>query len=69
VFRIGDLVRLKSGGTTTLTVFALGVDLQGVQRVWCCWSDEAGERRGSFSPDALELSGESSQSRGDRSET
>ncbi|MFC5068056.1 DUF2158 domain-containing protein [Flaviflagellibacter deserti] len=54
-FRVGDLVRLKTGGRTALTVFAIGMDLQGHRRLWCCWHDETGERKGSFAPGALEL--------------
>ncbi len=51
-FKVGDTVRLKSGGPT-MTITAVGDD-NGKIRVWCSWFDAMNEKNASFPADALE---------------
>ncbi len=52
--KLGDTVRLKSGGPT-MTVIRVG-DIEGTPTVWCTWFPGANEKKqASFPPEALEL--------------
>lgn len=52
-FKVGDNVRLKSGGPT-MTVTAVGPDDTGTIWVSCSWFDLLNPKNSSFPADALE---------------
>ena len=53
-FKVGDTVRLKSGGPI-MTVIRAG-DVEGEARVWCAWFADDNERKQTgFPPEAIEL--------------
>ena len=49
-FKIGDIVRLKSGGPSMTVVEAAGPDIQYVS---CAWFAGSRKEVGSFPPEAL----------------
>ena len=51
-FKVGDVVRLKSGGPK-MTITAIG-DHLGEQKAWCSWFDGTKELKGTFTIGALE---------------
>jgi uncharacterized protein YodC (DUF2158 family) len=52
-FKIGDVVRLKSGGCK-MTV--TGTDpYNGRPRIWCAWFEKTKKADGFFPPEALQL--------------
>lgn len=52
--KVGDVVRLKSGGPS-MTVTQVGEDAYGVPMVWCAWFEGTKPMDGTFPPGALEL--------------
>ncbi|ECC5188657.1 YodC family protein [Salmonella enterica] len=59
-FKVGDLVRLKSGGPL-MTVEQVGESaMTGGEAVWCVWFEMVGKnqvvKRETFSPCVLEIS-------------
>jgi uncharacterized protein YodC (DUF2158 family) len=50
-FKVGDVVQLKSGGLK-MTVTDVGI-FEGVDTVWCSWTDGKKQKRSNFPPDAL----------------
>jgi uncharacterized protein YodC (DUF2158 family) len=53
VFKIGDVVRLKSGGAL-MTVSRLFKSPEGREMVQCTWHDRPREHRAAFVIDSLE---------------
>jgi uncharacterized protein YodC (DUF2158 family) len=53
VFKIGDVVRLKSGGAL-MTVSRLFKSPEGREMVQCTWHDKPREHRAAFVIDSLE---------------
>jgi uncharacterized protein YodC (DUF2158 family) len=54
-FKIGDVVRLKSGSAPK-TIEFVGTSPQGNPYVACVWEDEKGNnQRSEFHPDTLEI--------------
>jgi uncharacterized protein YodC (DUF2158 family) len=51
-FKVGDLVRLKSGGPL-MTVSNVGT-AGGQLAVWCVWFEKDDQKSATFPPDALE---------------
>lgn len=56
-FKIGDVVRLKSGGPS-MTVAAVGVGIMG-DEIYCAWFEGKKKHAESFPPGALEAVGPS----------
>jgi uncharacterized protein YodC (DUF2158 family) len=54
-FKVGDIVRLKSG-SPTMTVTELK-PWNGTQTAWCAWFEAAEANKGSWPVDSLELAG------------
>lgn len=55
-FKVGETVRLKSGGPL-MTVTGFGKDAKGTERVNCSWFDKTNsEQTATFPPDAIEAS-------------
>jgi uncharacterized protein YodC (DUF2158 family) len=57
VFKIGDVVRLKSGGAL-MTVSRLFKSPEGREMVQCTWHDRPREHRAAFVIDSLETAEE-----------
>jgi uncharacterized protein YodC (DUF2158 family) len=57
VFKIGDVVRLKSGGAV-MTVSRLFKSSEGREMVQCTWLDKPREHRAAFVIDSLETAEE-----------
>ena len=53
-FKLGDVVKLKSGGPK-MTVTQTG-DLHGEHTVWCVWFVGTKKEEDTFAPEALEKS-------------
>jgi uncharacterized protein YodC (DUF2158 family) len=54
MFKVGDTVRLKSGGPL-MTVEKVGSMYAGGDvRVYCVWFEKNAQQRGNFPPEALE---------------
>jgi len=51
MFKVGDVVRLKSGGPN-MTVTAVGPDEQGTPQVWVSWFDEKKQAANGYYPAA-----------------
>ena len=53
-FKIGDVVKLKSGGPK-MTITTVG-ERYGTPTVWCVWFDGTKKYDGTFPPESLEPS-------------
>jgi uncharacterized protein YodC (DUF2158 family) len=57
VFKVGDVVQLKSGGAQ-MTVSKLFKSPEGREMVQCTWFDKPKEHRAAFAIDSLEVAEE-----------
>ena len=64
VFKIGDVVRLKSGGAV-MTVSRLFKSSEGREMVQCTWLDKPREHRAAFAIDSLETAEEATLRKGE----
>ncbi len=53
IFKIGDVVRLKSGGPT-MTVTGVDTETYGTLQVFCKWFIDEKENANHYPPEALE---------------
>jgi uncharacterized protein YodC (DUF2158 family) len=58
-FKVGDVVRLKSGGPR-MTVESISKDEMTRGTIWCVWFDKTDRKSGTFPEDALETATDSS---------
>jgi uncharacterized protein YodC (DUF2158 family) len=56
-FKVGDVVRLRSGGAW-MTISKFFKSPEGREMVQCTWSDKPREHRAAFVIDSLEATGE-----------